>query len=263
MRSPVQIRSPRFICADLQGFCGEGSGLGSGPCKVGIGTGRLDPFDFSPTKSLQSFGCRPQCGVNGFGLRDVRSEGDGREKCPVNGSFVGGAGRRAATSLPIPCLNPAARGLVARGRRLGVKAGALKSLGTRSRNWRTGGSDPRGAPGPAFGMARVPQRHGGSPRSTCPYSPNRAKSLRAGVSATVATQTCLESCLRAQPCDGGSVLRRPRCPTWARATGADRRKPESVASLPRTRSGHLVGVDLTAVFVRQQSRSRAARGPRS
>jgi hypothetical protein len=104
VRSPVQIRAPRFICADLQGFCEEGSGLGSGPWYVGIGTGRLDPFDFSPMKSLQLCRCCPQFEVNGFDLRRSAAKGTG-------GGMPGKCGFRwlsghSVASLPNPCRNP-------------------------------------------------------------------------------------------------------------------------------------------------------------
>jgi hypothetical protein len=45
VRSPVQIRAPRLICAGLQGFCPEESEGGSGSRIVGIGSGRRSPVD--------------------------------------------------------------------------------------------------------------------------------------------------------------------------------------------------------------------------
>lgn len=56
-----------------------------------------------------------------------------------------------------------------------------------------------GALGPAFGLARAPRGHRRWARSTCPYSPRLCEKLARGVSATGATQTRLESRLRAQP----------------------------------------------------------------
>jgi len=46
VRSPVQIRAPRFICEDLQGFCGSGGGRGSGPWILGMASRRRKAFNF-------------------------------------------------------------------------------------------------------------------------------------------------------------------------------------------------------------------------
>jgi hypothetical protein len=45
VRSPVQIRAPRFICAGLQGFCSEESAGESGSWIVGMGSGGRNPFN--------------------------------------------------------------------------------------------------------------------------------------------------------------------------------------------------------------------------
>ena len=129
----------------LQGFTADGSVETRSPWRVGMGSGRRDPDDFSPMKCLQLRGCYLAVRSQWLPL-ERRSAAKGRAggkpgKCEFVG--VSCAGRGGLTAQSLPKVEPTGRLAQPRTAPWRNRSRARCATGTRACNWRTAGASAR------------------------------------------------------------------------------------------------------------------------